>query len=186
MPPQPKFTREEIVEIALKLVSEKGIDALTARELGNALGSSSRPIFTAFKNMEEVQDAVHDAAMKSFESYNTESSPDFPLFKQIGMKMILFAQNEPKLYQLLFMRESSNTSDFGDLNLGETAKICIKAICSDYGLNVAQAERLFKHMWIYTYGVATLSATGVCRFPAETLGNMLSEEFHALIALINK
>lgn len=41
MPPKPKFTREEVVEAALRLISEKGTDALTARELGERLGSSA-------------------------------------------------------------------------------------------------------------------------------------------------
>lgn len=37
MPPKPKFTREEIVAAALKVVSQSGISALTAKPLGNAL-----------------------------------------------------------------------------------------------------------------------------------------------------
>ena len=52
MPPKPKFTKEEIVAAALTLVSEKGMEALTARELGLRLGSSARPIFTVFQSME--------------------------------------------------------------------------------------------------------------------------------------
>lgn len=51
MPPKAKYTREEIVQIALDLVSEKGIGALNARNLGAAMGTSTRPVFTAFKNM---------------------------------------------------------------------------------------------------------------------------------------
>ena len=66
MPPKPKFTKEEIVQTALSVVSEKGVEALTAKELGDALGSSARPIFTAFNSMKEVQDAVRDAAMRRF------------------------------------------------------------------------------------------------------------------------
>ena len=34
MPPKPKFTREEIVAAALELVSAKGMEALTSRDLG--------------------------------------------------------------------------------------------------------------------------------------------------------
>ena len=33
MPPKPKFTREEIVQTALDIVSRKGAEALTAKEL---------------------------------------------------------------------------------------------------------------------------------------------------------
>ena len=51
MPPKPKFTREEIVRVALEVVSQKGVEALTAKELGAALGTSARPIFTVFSSM---------------------------------------------------------------------------------------------------------------------------------------
>ena len=63
MPPKPRFTREEIGNSALDIVSRKGIEALTARELGETLGSSARPIFTGFRSMEELQQEVRSAAM---------------------------------------------------------------------------------------------------------------------------
>ena len=69
MPPKPKFTREEIIEAALQLVSERGMAALTARDLGERLGSSARPIFTLFKNMEEVQQEVRKAAINRFNDF---------------------------------------------------------------------------------------------------------------------
>lgn len=61
MPPKPRFTREEIIAAALDIVSRKGVEALTARELGEALGSSARPIFTVFRSMEELQQEVRSA-----------------------------------------------------------------------------------------------------------------------------
>lgn len=61
MPPKPRFTREEIVAAALDIVSRQGIEALTARELGEVLGSSARPIFTVFRSMEELQQEVRSA-----------------------------------------------------------------------------------------------------------------------------
>ena len=79
MPPKPKFTREEITAAALDLVSERGIDALTARDLGVRLGSSARPIFTVFKNMEEVQQAVRQAAMERLETFSAgEGGEEMP------------------------------------------------------------------------------------------------------------
>ncbi|MDY5987040.1 MAG: helix-turn-helix domain-containing protein, partial [Lachnoclostridium sp.] len=66
MPPKPKFTRDEIVAAALDMVSERGMEALTARDLGQRLGSSARPIFTVFENMEEVQKEVRKAAMQRY------------------------------------------------------------------------------------------------------------------------
>ncbi len=69
MPPKPKFTREEIVEAALMIAADRGIKALTSRELGAALGSSARPIFTVFESMQEVRAEVRRAALARFEEY---------------------------------------------------------------------------------------------------------------------
>ena len=49
MPPRAKYTREEITEIALGIVAESGAESLNARSLAEAMGTSTRPIFTAFK-----------------------------------------------------------------------------------------------------------------------------------------
>ncbi len=40
MPPKPKFTKEEIVQAALGIVSKSGIETLTAKELGAVAKSS--------------------------------------------------------------------------------------------------------------------------------------------------
>lgn len=186
MPPKPKFTKEEIIAAALKLVSKEGIEGLTARELGNALGSSARPIFTVFNSMEELQEEVQKAAMARFEEYGKENDSEMPFFKQVGMKMVLFGAEEPKLYQLLFMREDQKDSSFEGVfqHLGETAKRCIEAIQNDYGLNPQEAGCLFEHVWIYTFGVGAMCATGVFCYSKEQVGQMLSTQFQAMMMLV--
>lgn len=187
MPPKPKFTREEIVDAALSIVSERGVDALTARELGERLGSSARPIFTVFKNMEEVQAEVRAAAMRRFEAFApADAGGDMPLFKQVGMRMVRFGLQEPKLYQLLFMQENRRAESFDDVfgALGTTADLCIDVLCRDYALNRAEARALFETVWIYTLGVGALCATGVCRFSEERLSWMLTTEFQAMMMLV--
>lgn len=188
MPPKPKFTKEEIVSVALSIVSERGIDALTARELGAKLGSSARPIFTVFNGMEELQNEVRSAAMRLFEKMQPEGTGDMPIFKQFGMKMILFGMKEPKLYQLIFMRETDRPMTFDDFfeRLGATAVTAIQVIERDYGLNEKQAKRLFEDVWIYTFGIGTLCATGVCSFSAEELGQSLTTEFEAMLHFIRE
>ena len=186
MPPKPKFTKEEIVRAALDVVSRKGVEALTAKELGNALGSSARPIFTVFNSMKEVQDEVRAAAMQRFESYAKQSMPGMPLFKQVGMQMVLFGAREPKLYQLLFMQENRNAVSFDDVfgELGPTAEECVRMIQVEYDLTETEAKLLFENVWIYTFGVGALCATRVCHFSEETLGQMLSTEFQAMMLFV--
>lgn len=183
MPPKPKFTKEEIVAAALELVSEKGIEALTARELGARLGSSARPIFTVFNSMEEVQVEVRAAALKRFESYAEKAMHYTPVFKQVGMQMILFAMEEPKLYQLVYMSENAGATDFEGITqqLGDVAQFCVDVIQRDYGLSAEDAKTLFEHVWIYTFGIGTLCSTGMCRFSQEEIIQMLGQDFMAML-----
>ena len=183
MPPKPKFTKEEIVAAALELVSEKGIEALTARELGARLGSSARPIFTVFNSMEEVQEEVRAAALKRFESYAEKAMHYTPVFKQVGMQMILFAMEEPKLYQLVYMSENAGATDFEGITqrLGDVAQLCVNVIQRDYGLSEEDAKALFEHVWIYTFGIGALCATGMCRFSQDEIIQMLGQDFMAML-----
>lgn len=186
MPPKPKFTREEIISAALEIAANKGIDALTSREIGTFLGSSSRPIFTLFENMDEVLIEVRKAAIGHFDEYAHRAVGLTPAFKQIGMQMILFAVEQPKLYRLLFMSEQPEAKHFDDVykGLGDTAHMCVEFIQRDYDLNYDDAMTLFKHLWIYTYGIGVLIATRACNFDMEEVSEMLTREFKGILSTI--
>lgn len=186
MPPKPKYTREEIIAAALGVVSRSGIDALTAKSLGNALNTSATPIFTVFNSMQEVADAVKAAAMERFESYAHRMDSDMPIFKQVGMQMVEFAKEEPQLYRLVFMSPNSDVRSFADIyaHLGSVADECLDTIQRDYGLSRADAKALFEHSWIHTYGIATLCATGMCDLTREEISNMLTKDFTAMMTLL--
>ena len=186
MPPKAKFTKEQITKAALCVVSEKGAQALTAKELGAALGTSTTPIFTVFHSMQEVQDAVILAAMERFEEYAHKAAHLGPVFKQIGMQMILFAKEEPKLYQLIFMSSISEAQTFDDIyaHLGSLADECLNVLQKGYDLSKADAKTLFEHVWIHTFGIGALCATGVCDFSHEQIAQMLTQDFTAMMMLM--
>ena len=186
MPPKAKFTKEQITKAALGVVSEKGAQALTAKELGAALGTSTTPIFTVFNSMQEVQDAVMLAAMERFEEYAHKAAHIKPVFKQVGMQMILFAKEEPKLYQLIFMSSIGEAQTFDDIyaHLGSVADECLDVLQKDYDLSKENAKTLFEHVWIHTFGIGALCATGVCDFSHEQIAEMLTQDFTAMMMLM--
>ena len=186
MPPKAKFTKEQITKVALGVVSEKGVHALTAKELGAALGTSTSPIFTVFNSMQEVQDAVMLAAMERFEEYAHKAAHLGPVFKQVGMQMILFAKEEPKLYQLIFMSSISEAQTFDDIyaHLGSLADECLDVLQKDYDLSKDNAKTLFEHVWIHTFGIGALCATGMCDFSHEQIAEMLTQDFSAMMMLM--
>lgn len=186
MPPKPKYTKEEIITAALNIVSQSGMNALTAKSLGTALHTSVTPIFTVFNSMQEVQDAVKCAAAERFESYAHKTETDMPVFKQVGMQMISFAKEEPLLYQLIFMSANSGVTPFDDhyAYLGGVADECLQAIQADYGLSAGDAQALFEHVWIHTYAIGALCATGMCNFSKTQISQMLTQDFTAMMLLI--
>lgn len=187
MPPKAKYTREEIIQIALDIVADKGIGALNARNLGAAMGTSTRPVFTAFKNMNELVEEVKTAALHRFDEYaQNDVDPGAPAFKNVGLQMILFAAEQPKLFQLLYMTETENSVSFSNIfsKLGETSEKCIGFIRRDYGLTEEEAKYLFRSVWINTFGIGVLIASRVCRYDEEEVSAMLSRHFMAVMALI--
>ena len=186
MPPKAKFTKEQITKAALGVVSEKGAQALTAKELGAALGTSTTPIFTVFNSMQEVQDEVMLAAMERFEEYAHKAAHIKPVFKQVGMQMILFAKEEPKLYQLIFMSSIGEAQTFDDIyaHLGSLADECLDVLQKDYDLSKDDAKTLFEHVWIHTFGIGALCATGTCDFSNEQIAQMLTQDFTAMMMLM--
>ena len=97
-------------------------------------------------------------------------------------QMILFAMEEPKLYQLVFMSENTGTTNFEGITerLGDVANLCVDVIRRDYGLRESEAKKLFEHIWIYTFGIGALCATGMCRFSLEEILQMLGHDFMAM------
>lgn len=185
VPPRPRFSREEIVDAALELVSERGVGALTSRELGARLGSSARPIFTVFGSMEELEQEVRRAAMRRFNEFALSARDELPAFKRLGMQTVRFALAEPRLYQLLFMVENERARSFDDVfaTLGDTATAAVAMLEEEYALSRDEAMGLFKQMWIFTFGIGALCAARVCRFSEEEISDMLSRAFRGATAL---
>lgn len=185
MPPTAKFTKEEIIAAALDLVKAGGKSALTARALGQKLGSSARPIFTVFQSMEEVQELVLCAAKELYTSYVNHglNQTKVPAFKGVGLQYIKFALAEPKLFQILFMSRRSQTPTVMDVLpvIDDNYPKILSSVQSCYGLSCTHAQWLYRHLWIYTHGIAALCATDMCTFTEAQLGQMMTEVCTALL-----
>jgi AcrR family transcriptional regulator len=182
MPPKAKFTREEVIQTALSLVRQDGIIGLTARSLGAALKTSSRPIFTVFHNMNEVYQAVLSAAKALYAQYIETGLRETIAFKGVGAAYIRFAMEEPKLFQLLFMAEQATLPSItGVLPLiDDNYDKILQSIVVGYSIDETKAKDLYQHLWIYSHGIASLCATKMCLFTPQQIGTMMTEVFTSL------
>ena len=110
MAPKYKFTKEEMVEAALRVVRTKGIGGLTAKTMADELGTSTQPIFTSFGSMEGIKREVYAAAVRVYDGYTDAGLKAGVPFFGVGMQYIRFAREEPELYRLLFLSRETDLS----------------------------------------------------------------------------
>lgn len=179
MPPKFKFTREQIVAAALEVTRKNGITGLTARGLAAELGSSAKPIFGLFQNMEEVQREVVSAANTLYQSYIKKGMADskFPPYKASGIAYIQFAKEEKELFKLLFMRD--RTDEKIEENREEIRPI-LDLIMKNLGIDENEAYFFHLELWLYVHGIATMIATNYLEWDIEFNDKALTDAYQGL------
>lgn len=173
MPPKPKFTKEELIQAALELARESGLEAVVARNLGKKLDTAPSTIFTHFNTVEDIRQAVIEAVRELYNGYVEEGLKMVPPMKGFAVQYIRFAMEESNLYSILFMnkRDGLKYVDF-IVDEGHYEKV-ITAAEENFGINREQAEFVYHNLWAYAHGIAVMSATGVCKFSLEEISQML-------------
>lgn len=179
MPRKYMFTRDEILNAALCLTRERGFSSISARALGDKLGTSSRPVFSHFENMAEVQKAVIDVAEEIYHSYLKEEMEcgTYPPYKASGMAYIRFAREEKELFKLLFMRDRSQ-EDTKDNS--EETDMLVEIICKQVNISKEEALFFWLEMWAYVHGIASMIATDYLDWNEELASRALTDVYIGL------
>ena len=179
MPRDFLFTKDEILKAALDLTREKGFAAVSTRALGEKLGTSSRPVFSHFTNMGEVQRAIIEAANDLYQTYRKEetASGRYVPYKASGMAYIRFAKEEKELFKLLFMRDRS----------GEPIKenpvemdSLIGLISKQVNIEKKEAKLFYLEMWAFTHGIASMIATNYLAWDEAVISRALTDVYEGL------
>ena len=174
MAPRYKYTREEMVEAAVRVVREKGIDALTAKALASELGVSTQPVFTCFHTIEEAKREVRTAAERVYDRYVEDGLRMKVPFLGVGMQYIHFAKEEPQLYRLLFLATSEDGSSSVMDALHHSQNLVRESLQETYHIDAQTADRYYRDMWLVVHSLATLVVTGGCPYSEEEMGHILT------------
>lgn len=169
MPPKVKFQKEEIVEAALSVAREKGIDALTAREVAAVLGVSPRPIFTWFDTMDELKVEVYERAMAIYKEHIVAGLAESIPFLGVWHQYLRFAREEPELYRLLFLTRPSNVSGGAIEVLRFSQDLVRESLMRIYNMDAHAADCYFRDMWLVAFSYATLVVTDDCPYTDEEI-----------------
>ncbi len=174
MPPSVKLAKEEIVNAALQVVREKGTAALTTRQIAAVLGVSTRPIFTYFQNMQQVQEAVRQAAQALYHSYIKKGLEQVHPFIGLGEQYIRFATQEPELYRLLFLPLAPGSENKAMEEMERTQNLVLDFLQQIYQLDEAAAKRFFRDVWLVAHSLAALIVTNCCPYSPEEIRQILT------------
>lgn len=173
MAPKNKFTREEMVEAALRVVRAKGIDGLTAKTLADALGTSTQPVFTAFGSMDALKREVYAAAVRVYDDYTNEGLKEKIPFFGVGMQYIRFAREEPELYRLLFL---TRTQEYSAMKSMEHLRELVRPTLVDiYHITAEESNVYFRDLWFVVHSLSTLIVTGDCPYSDQEIGKILTD-----------
>lgn len=177
MPPKVKFSKEEIIHTAVELTREQGFDAITARDVGARLGTSSKPVYTAFASMQELKRAVIEQAYARYQQLEQEtvSEGKYPPYKSMGMAYIRFAQEEPNLFRLLFMRDRT-----GEADTDYGYQDAVQMVQTQTGLDQDSASLFHTEIWIAVHGIAVMFATAYLDWDMELVSRMLTDFYQGL------
>lgn len=188
MPPKIKVTEEEIINIAIDIVREKGIESLNARDLSKKIGCSVHPIFRVFDSMEGLKNAVYKKAESIYNlSMLKALQQNENGFHQMGLTYIDFAKNEKNLFRLLFMSDAFREQSMLDI-VGNTEgdDEVIELLCQNTGLSPQGAKEIYAGIWLTTHGIASMFATNSCRFNDDEISRLLNNSFMGLVMKLKR
>ena len=184
MPPKAKYTREEIVSAALEVARSKGIDAVTAREVGNYLGTSSSPVFVAFKNMDELLNEVYNSAVKEYSDYIADSVNYTPAFKQFGFRLIEFASTQPNLFKMIYKYRQGEKSYSKMIMSMPAADFCVQTVMEQAQVNYENARLIFEEVLLAGLGICYMIADNKCTFTEQDLNKYLGIAYRGAVLTV--
>ena len=175
MPPKVKFTSDEIIEAAVKITRTKGIDAVTAREVGATLGVSSRPLFTYFDTVEELKREVYLYAKNLYKEYVENGLKAEIPFLGVGQQYLRFAKEEPNLYKYLFLTPPDGVRGGVMEGLKLSQDLARESLMRIYNMDADTADKYFRDLWLVAYGFTTMIAIGECPYNDEQISAIFTE-----------
>ncbi len=174
MAPKNKFTKKEMIEAAMQVVRDKGIDGLTAKTMADELGTSTQPVFTAFGSMDTVKQEVYAATVRVYDSYADAGLKEKIPFFGVGMQYIRFAREEPELYRFLFLTRTQGQEYSAMKSMQHLQELVRPTLVNIYHITAEEADLYFRDLWFVVHSLSTLIVTGDCPYSDQEIGQILT------------
>lgn len=184
MPPAARITKDMILNTVLDITRETGFETVNARSIAERLQCSTRPIFTCYNSMEEMKAGFLDFAYEFYNRYVAAYSASAKVSPclLLPLSYIEFARDETNLFKLLFIKDMdldmAEARDF----YREKGNVKKAGIFSEtIGVEPERAKEIFLDLFLYSHGMAVLTATKKLSLGRNDTEKMLSKLLCALV-----
>lgn len=152
MPRPVTFKKTDIIDAAFTFVRREGIAKISARKLADAMNASTAPVYSAIGSIKAVKEEVILQARELLNQYVLRQYTREPhINTETGF--ILFARDEPYLFELLFLGVEKDSEDLKFLNNRIREQM---NACSEQNVgNKTDFPNEFSQRWRYVLGFAT-------------------------------
>ncbi len=176
MPKQAKIERKDVLNAAAEIVRREGEDGVNARAIAKALGCSTQPVYSLFRNMEELKAALTEEAKKRYrahiDGYLAKGGPS--RYQSYGMGFVRFARDEKGLFRFLFLGKPITDPFFGDI---------VREMMAEYRMTEETARAFHADMSVFSFGLAILVNGNSDVLTEEDISDAFAREFFALYGL---
>jgi AcrR family transcriptional regulator len=174
---RPDLSRERVAEVALTMIEQDGLRALSMRRLADELGIGTMTLYGYFRDKDELLDAVVDAAAARIEVPRRRGTWKSQI--RALMDRIRTALTEHPIGVLLRLERPMWSP--GALRVSEAGV----RILREAGFSRAEAARAYRSLFNYTFGFAAFSPREVSeevrRKALAALAALQQDEYPALI-----
>lgn len=154
MPPKYKVTKEGVLDAAYALLDAQGRSAVTSRAIAEALGISSRPIYSFFPSMDALLQALYEKSVEVMREYmNRSYTAD--AFLNSGVGYVLFALQKRNVSDFVDHYCADVYSFAMDVEVVDEVYAKIREDPGYAGITRDAFMGIFENTSIYTYGLIT-------------------------------
>ena len=177
MPPKPKITRQMVVDAALDLIRDGGVEAVTVRAVAERLGCSTQPVMYHFATVEELKRAAYTCADGLHTTFLITEMPDENPVLSLGLNYIRFAVRQPQLFRFLFQSGYASERSLTEMVDAEALLPVLGAMARGAGMSLEKTKDVFLTVGVFTHGYACLIANNGLEFDEATVAEHLTCAF---------
>lgn len=186
MPPKPSTDKEAILNAAISLVREQGMESVNARSIASILNCSTKPLFRVYENMDSLKEDVIVQLNIYYNNFmEARMSTDNRLLTQ-GISYIEFARQEKNIFNTLFMNKTCAGKSIKAILNEDWNQSSITNAREVTGLSLEEARNLFRDVWLYSHGIATQIVSDDIDLPPEEVIGLIENAFYRFALVIKE